>query len=560
MFYNITKLTYNEVINRDENKIEDATQDFYEACAELQNRANLSIEQLIDIFGFFGEAFYGGVNCDTGYMLGDFIDYLRERVDEKVTLHDIIMYGSGSDVAKALQQAFDIQTEEKFYDYYEGFIKKYIRDIVDSQTLFRDSLRYRENYYDMLTDQILFSRENCVQKLKCWGHAGPYACRTVNFKSRQAQGNYNLLLVPSEAMKGEGVKAVKAYVLKGDSTFFPGYLDAENNGNRSPEHAALLFTDKMKNMTLTDNYYYNAVAYYAPTVKPTVSVDENCLMTLTLDEQPCEAIKNYITGVEYIIRNNQTGAVNRVREWLNKDSKWKREGEAPPVEHGEQADITVSARWYFDWTDGTDYPDFLIPCLDDYGSPISDSTTVSVTKPDVSIDQDFYLSDWGGRAGTGVLGELAEGATVEGDLLIKVHLKVSEAGHFSLEVPSINWTIRENDGSGVAYASYMPIHLSGKGAFNGSVISNINMPNESFSYNLKAQKDTVNSNVDFLFMMVSSNDAKIVINKDSEGKPTSFSLRIPDAIMNMKGTSGNDQTEQQDKYAFTLAGEASIQN
>ena len=335
-------------------KVEKSVNEATQALNELSEKAYLSIEQLNDLCGFLGEAIMGGTNCDTGYMLGDFIDYLRKHVNSTTRLHDILMYGSGWNVAKALKQGFKIEKDEDFYKHYKGFIEENIKDIFDAQKNYSVKEDYKKLYHDQLIEPLLFSRDDCVQQLKGWTQVGPYACRTVSFGAPQAQGLYNLLLLPSPAMKGAGEKAVEAIILKKDTTFAPNpiYLEADSNSNCSPQFAALLFTDKMSEVSLTDAHYYDAVALFAPRKKLAVNPMTDGSFRFQFDERPVEALKKkgYVTGVEFKLKDNLTGqTVDSVRMVLPADEREPLIAILKDRIHhaGEEADITGHVRWYY---------------------------------------------------------------------------------------------------------------------------------------------------------------------------------------------------------------------
>ena len=400
--------------------VQESIRKMEDALSNLSERAYLSIEQLIDLCCFTGEAIMGGVNCDTGYMLGDFIDYLRKHADQNATLHDMLMYGSGWNVAKALQQGFNIETEEKFYDYYEGFIMEYIKKILDSQKTFVESRRFKELYYDQLPEPIAFNRTECVQKLACWKQAGPYACRTVSFLSGQGQGNYNLLLVPSPAMKGNGEKAAKAVILKGDTAIAPTpyYLEADSNGNRSAEHAVLLFTNKMSQVSLTDDHYYDAVAYYAPKENPKVEPPTNGCYRMSTTEKPAQALidKGYVTGIQFFVKDKRTNAIDTVKVKLTNAEELSALLTLPPGRAGVEPDITALARWYYQ-PDPNDTTCYYSPWSEE-----GDRATGLI------IDNDSYIYGVGGYWDDG------------GDLTShpKGHLKVWSDGRFEWDGPAFS--------------------------------------------------------------------------------------------------------------------------
>lgn len=405
-----------------------------EAIDEMSRRANLSFEQLCDIFGYVGELKKGGPNCDAGYMLGDFIDYLRENVNRETTLHDILMYGSGWNLAEAFKKGFGIESEEKFYEHYEGFILKNIKDIVSKQYRFvtDESTDYHSLYYNQLMPLVNLTPQDCVHELKCWAHADNYACRTVSFFNRPNNGNYNLLLIPSPELKGDGEKAVKAAILKGDSVLAPNpyYLEADSNGNRSPESVVMLLTHKFREYESScnsmygvpfsdDDYYYDAVAYFAPREKPIVNSTPNGDYRFLFKEKPVEVLKKkkYVTGVEFMLKDNRTGKpVASQKVPFPEDSSEPLNAllTYPNRRAGEEPDVSGYARWYYQ------------PNPRDTTSYYSPWSETGEAGGGLLIDNDTYLYDMGPfRNPSSNLTSLPKG-----------HLKVWSDGRFEWRSPA----------------------------------------------------------------------------------------------------------------------------
>lgn len=422
-----------------------------EALEELSNRARLTKDQLKDIGGFLGEHF-GGPNCDVGYMLGDFIDYLRRHKMPSNKLYYILEYGSGWNLAEALKQGFLIESDADFYQFYEGFIKQYLKDIVKRQDYFVTRDTFKIFYRGQLCEPYEVDPQNCVQELSCWSHPGAYACRTLKIKSKRPEDVYNLLLVPSIGLKGDGEKAIKAVILKEDSLFArtPYYLEADSNSNHSPEHVALLFTDQFKGYLTgrslydssravldDDNDYYDAVAYFAPTEKPRISPSADGQFEFELAERPGEILmkKEYVTGVEFVLKDNKTGKpVDSLKVKFPADKREPTKGllTYPNRQVGEDPDVSGFARWYYqpDPNDTT--------C---YYSPWSKEGDGS---SGLIIDNDTRVSN---------MGFFSDGDRSNFNSIPKGHLKVWSDGRFEWHSPSAS-----RDGMSVSSFS-----ASGKG-------------------------------------------------------------------------------------------------
>jgi len=402
-------LSGNQGVPLDSASLERAIRSQKGALDELSRSANLSLDQIGDIFGYIGEQIKGGPNCDAGYMLGDFIDYLRRHRMPSNRLHYILEYLSGGNTAEALKQGFCINTDEEFYEFYEGFIKQHLKEIVSSQYSFisNPSSQYKSFYYNQLLPCLKPTPQDCVFKLACWNHPGEYACRTVSFfGNARRDGNYNLFLVPSQKMKGSGEKAIKAAILKGDSLFAPTpyFLDVDSNGNCSPEYVALIFTHKFSQY-VKDNYsgahitgipafseeydYYDAVAFYAPRKKPIVKPTDTGGFRLTLNEDPPQTLvdNEYVTGVQFMLKDKRNG-----RYILSPGIKFADvSGMTTSVylgfpEINESLSVSGHVRWvyqandttcyYSPWSEGEEAVSTTSIVDDDYNGPITTRGTI----------------------------------------------------------------------------------------------------------------------------------------------------------------------------------------
>ena len=427
-------LSNNQQIPLDTTALNASVRATNDAINEMSNRARLSQQQLKDLWGFLGENL-GGPNCDAGYMLGDLIDYLRRHRMPSNKLHYILEYGSGGNLAAALKQGFLIDSYEDFYQMYEGFILENLKDIVKRQDYYVQRDSFKTFYREQLLEPVIVDPVNCVQELRNWTHVDAFACRTVKITSRQAGELYNLMLVPSEAMKGDGEKAVKAAILKGDSVFAPTpyYLEADSNGNRSAEHIAMIFTDKMMDLqanraanassspNLHNDDYYDAVAYFAPKETPVVNYTVNGDFRFLFNERPVQALakKNYVTGVQFMLQNNRTGKQVAIKVKLPEDERVPASAilSLPDRQADEEPDVTGFVRWYY--------------------------------QPDPN-DTTSYYSPWSGE------GEAADGILIDNDTYIyeagiysdlgnqdltshaKGHLKVWSDGRFEWSSPSFS--------------------------------------------------------------------------------------------------------------------------
>lgn len=442
-------------------------------CEEFCHQFGITFEQTIDILGMCSEVI-NGPNCNAGYMLGDFIMYLRDKVAPDAKLSCFSRDQGGFNFSDLVKLSLNINDED-FDKYYTEFCALNIGKIVNRQVKKNKESKFRVEYDGQFMDSITVSRTKPIHKLRCWRQSGKFACRTVKFIPENPRELYNLMLLPSESMKGAGQEAVRPYVAKGDTAFAPQefYLEADSNNNKSPRAAALIMTSKINNVSLTVDHYYDAVAFYGPNVGPKLLASNGDYARVSLFAWPEEALleRDYVSGVEFMVKDNRTGNIyaTKIPMPIEERDRFEREGfnttiSLPAASNGEERDLTAYARWYYQPD-----PEDDSTC---YYSALSEQGQGEVT---LLVDNDTYIC----QVGDDLLSHLAQ----NGPTYPTGHLKAWSNGQFEFYSPAIN----------VANVKVPEFRAAGYGSFsndtNGQVFLDFenvitNVDSTSFTYTL----------------------------------------------------------------------------
>ena len=100
------------------------------------------VEMMRDIFGYWEAGVQNYGNCDKGYMLGEFYEYIRDNYVPDARLHDFLMYGTGFtdmmfftagwNIANAFKEGFHVEDaflSRAFNEYCQTVMKKTVRFI-----------------------------------------------------------------------------------------------------------------------------------------------------------------------------------------------------------------------------------------------------------------------------------------------------------------------------------------------------------------------------------------------------------------------------------------------
>ena len=329
-------------------------------CESVLPLYPINPSMLHDIFGYCEIGIQNYANCDKGYMLGELYEYIRDKYVPNAKLHDFLMYGTGFtdmmllsygwNIANAFKKGFhkdDVFLSKAFEEYCLTVMKQIVSRqqwlMLDGENFGRGARFYKDQAF---MPDIPVSRQRPMVKLQCWERAGMFACRTAKLMPNSTDGNYNLLIIPH--MDNGKEKAVKASILREDSLYAPNpyYLECDSNGMKSPTSVAMLFTDKMKNVSLSLDDYYTAVAYYEPKTKPTVRIESGGV-TMELSEEPQGGLveNGLLTGLSFTVRNNKTGRENTIFKPVTGPRQTSIA--IPDWQPGEEADITAYCRWYY---------------------------------------------------------------------------------------------------------------------------------------------------------------------------------------------------------------------
>ncbi|MCR4957323.1 MAG: hypothetical protein K6B13_01765 [Prevotella sp.] len=540
---------------------------------------------------------YSGVDLvqhTCGYMLADLMQYLWDhQPNPRDTLDFAKMmnrYALHKGVVKSFEDIFGIEDDLAFTKYYEGFCQKFINDIEGKQHAYR-----LQNAGDHLVmPNVEHTPDHCVMRVKNLGEKGsqtgfPFMVNTFRIiakvPSREVpRQRYNLMAVASEKVKPSEIKFT---FLDGDHfTEDPMCFVAPQ---RPPicGYATVMTRPDSKGLTMGDNYYFDIVALYQPTATPEIkgpSLDKKGLVVKPKCTPPEELKdKGYVTGLQVVMVNNKTdnmvSYVDKVKDWKNEFvADYDRLG----VSDSADIDISLRSRWYYETKQGQRY---FSPATDIVNyrrqrnrveQHIEQDTTVVADDPGIEgdddhglagllADDDYYLLMWGGEIGD-IFPKEGE-STHSGDREVKIHLKAWADGAFTIDVPAINFTETETNGSGVMKYTYTDIHIEGKGTFKGTdesqyfEIANITMPMQTFHLNMNGdRKDeegrNVHVNVDFYFDVKSGNGAHVVLGNDrSSGKIDKFGIEIPHVMMKIRGSGGGENEQGERPFTFVLGGQ-----
>ena len=444
-------------------------------CEEFCHQFGITFDQTIDILGMCSEVIKGP-NCNAGYMLGDFIMYLRDKVAPDAKLSCFSSVQDSFNFSSLVKLSLNINDED-FDKYYTEFCALNIGKIVNRQVKKNKESKFRVEYDGQFMDSITVSRTKPIHKLRCWRQSGKFACRTVKFIPENPRELYNLMLLPSESMKGAGQEAVRPYVAKGDTAFAPQefYLEADSNNNKSPRAAALIMTSKINNVSLTVDHYYDAVAFYGPNVGPKLLASNGDYARVSLFAWPEEALleRDYVSGVEFMVKDNRTGNTyaTKIPMPIEERDRFEREGfnttiSLPAASNGEERDLTAYARWYYQPD-----PEDDSTC---YYSALSEQGQEEVT---LLVDNDTYIC----QVGDDLLSHLAQ----NGPTYPTGHLKAWSNGQFEFYSPAID----------VANVKVPEFRAAGYGSFSNDTNGQVFLDFENVLTNVDSTSFTYTSGV-----------------------------------------------------------------
>jgi len=535
------------------------------------------------------------IKHERGYMLADLLQFIWDNQPNPSDTLDFAKmmnrYSVNKGIFKTTKDIFGIENNQDFAKYYEGFCEKFIDEIEERQSEYRK----KSNGDGLVMPNVEHDPQHCIMRVdklgeKCSTTAQPFMVNTFRIIAKgNSQRRYNLFAENSANLKPAQMKFTffnKNKFPEDQKSFYPDYSGA------FPEYvtAAVITRPACKDMTLNHYYYFNIVALYQPDKTPEIKgpsldkrgliVKPQCTASLELKEN------NYITGLQIGLENNKTGKkvpyVDLVYDWNDEFvASYDRLG----ITDTTDIDVSVRSRWYYESPQGKRY---YSPATDRVNyrrhnrhvqQEVVEDTTVVEDEPGIVgdydhglaglvVDETFPLKIWGYEGLYEYIMPREDEATHSGAREAVVRVKIYADGSFVIDVPAINFTKNERNGSGVVHYTFSDIHIEGKGDFNGTdesqyyEISNIKMPMQTFHLNMNGSRQnehegggTIHMNSDFYFDVKSSNGARVTVGKTQRnGKIDVFGIEIPDVIMKITGYSGDESANGERQQSFMLIG------
>ncbi|MBR5101606.1 MAG: hypothetical protein IK092_00600, partial [Muribaculaceae bacterium] len=271
----------------------------------------------------------GETNCDIGYMLGEFIQYLLDTKKKVSLKHMWENYSNSLGFHGMLIDFFGFKTDNEFTIAYEKFCKKYMKEIVADQVKDNNGAYKR----GLLDKPRAFNPRYSVQRIEniCMnvnGHgmftnykAWAYGAKVFQFRPSQneAKLRYNAFIVPSKSISQGMLKTVvldSKYKYNESSCFFAEIKTARNDANVVPTNVVLFYRPAISGVDITDDWWVDVVAMYEPTQKVSVrgANDSKECISVMPNARPMGRIleKHYVTGMQILCKNNKTGRKSQI--------------------------------------------------------------------------------------------------------------------------------------------------------------------------------------------------------------------------------------------------------
>lgn len=306
-------------------------------------------------------------NTDCGYMLGEFILYLRNATGKTPNCNQLMLAYKGKDFAAAMRKAFDLN-DWQLFEHYQGFCQKNMEEILPKQKAMRrdnqgkkdlDGIKkyVQEQFYEPLS----VTPDHCINTLSGWRKVGMDCCRTAILETGK-DTLFNLAFIYSKDFDDKARRAVNIKTVGRDNLFGNDsiFYDMEKNNGCFPRGIAVFVTPGFNDLwfgldTWKYRYYVDVVAFFQPKKKPTVSVERTGVLHVNTNcvAQPEMALYGYLSGMLITVVNNQTGDsltlpqpvdfLNNHLQTVEADLDYSQLRLDPRKE----IDINVSTRWYY---------------------------------------------------------------------------------------------------------------------------------------------------------------------------------------------------------------------
>ncbi|MCR5679887.1 MAG: hypothetical protein K6G08_06740, partial [Prevotella sp.] len=397
------------------------------------------------------------VNVEAGYVMADLLDYMNDNKEEKNFEQMMQGYSYLDGFLGSLKAVWGIGSDQAFVQYFEKFCQKYAKDICDRQSSFSNN---PANAHLVIRDRE-HSPGMCVVRLKGsdFGYDGKqkayaFSAKSVKLTPKQLTGSnqdlpYTLFAVPSPRVKpGE----LRFTFLEGSDMAFaqnPHYIKPCSGGNVAKAAYGLLMTRPgIEGETLDDSYYIDIVALYKPQQEPQVKGMSNDGTGLIVDTRVAPAYElkrnHLITGMQILVTNNKTGLYKGFSVDLDHcGQEVKIPYEKIGVTDKGDVDVTMQARWYYEYDPGKNY---YSPATDKVNYKLKDEQEqqdTQQTTPGEEVDPDSQ-EESGEDYGEPVLLDAKfliksiAHCGIKSDTKLYGRLVLTK-DHFTINVPAYHW-------------------------------------------------------------------------------------------------------------------------
>ena len=363
----------------------------------------------------------GLLNCDIGYMLGEFIQFLLDTKDNKVTLKKIWEnYDYSLGFHGMLMNDFGFKSDSEFALAYENFCKKYMKEIVSEQVK-ADNKAYKRG---LLDKPVSVSPRYSVHRfsnlsMNVKGHgafsdytAGAYATKVFQFVPHKdcVKLKYNTFIYPSPVISQGMLKTVvldSKYNYNDSKPFF-AEIKTNRTDSVTPSNVVLFYRPNISGVEMTNDWWVDVVTLFEPEEKPVVRADdkENVFVVDTRVRPENTLVqKGYVSGLEILARNVKTGRkyVKRIENGdcgKSEDILYRNVGVS---EFDRDYEVSFATRWYYrneeqrlyyysPYTDSVTCKRESEPVKEEPVKPREDDVTESKPMRNTAINADFRVT------------------------------------------------------------------------------------------------------------------------------------------------------------------------
>lgn len=267
------------------------------------------------------------INCDIGYMLGEFLQYLFNNHllnnDKEMTLKYMLENYEGSLGFHGMMMKFFNLSETQFQVAFEDYCKTFMDLIVKDQTSMKDNEAMARG---LLDNPVTISPRYCVHRIRNFAmnlngnstfnnyQAWAYGIKVFQFVPHKSCDTlkYHVFAVPSPAIDQTMLKTIvlnKNYEYK-DETPRVAVAKDDNKPQIVPANVAFYYRPAISGVEITNDWWVDVVALFQPEEKPVVKRaddDEKAFIIDTRVRPAREFIQSgYVTGLQLAGINNKT--------------------------------------------------------------------------------------------------------------------------------------------------------------------------------------------------------------------------------------------------------------